>query len=70
VGILYIPPKKGREWAVKATIAENKANQRRFAAWTLDRKMIDVLVAGKAKSIVEQGWPICQSVRCWIRGKG
>ncbi|KEY72549.1 hypothetical protein S7711_05620 [Stachybotrys chartarum IBT 7711] len=49
---LFAPAADEVEWAVRVTIADNKAAKSGRGAWTLDGKMIDVPVAGKAKSIV------------------
>ncbi|KAK5725089.1 hypothetical protein LTR17_013288 [Elasticomyces elasticus] len=40
------------EWAVRVVIADQKADAQGRGAWTLDGKMIDVPVVGKAKAIV------------------
>ncbi len=40
------------EWAVRVCIADEKAAKSGRGAWTLDGKMIDAPVVGKAKSIV------------------
>ncbi|KAF2400522.1 citrate lyase-like protein subunit beta [Trichodelitschia bisporula] len=49
---LYSPSKEEAEWAVRVVIADKKADQQGRGAWTLDGKMIDVPVVGKAKAIV------------------
>ncbi|TKA65746.1 hypothetical protein B0A49_05271 [Cryomyces minteri] len=51
---LYSPPEKEVEWAVRVVIADAKADRAGRGAWTLDGKMIDVPVVGKAKAIVEK----------------
>ncbi|KAL9093853.1 MAG: hypothetical protein Q9165_003776 [Trypethelium subeluteriae] len=40
------------DWAVRVVIADEKADRAGRGAWTLDGKMIDVPVVGKAKAIV------------------
>ena len=49
---LYAPTQKEVEWAVRVSIADEKAALSGRGAWTLDGKMIDVPVVGKAHSIV------------------
>lgn len=41
-------------WAVRIAIADEKADKQGRGAWTLDGKMIDVPVVGKAKSLVSK----------------
>lgn len=41
-------------WAVRVVIGDAKAVERGRGAWTLDGKMIDVPVVGKAKSVVSK----------------
>lgn len=50
----FAPGEKEVEWAVRVVIADEKADQQGRGAWTLDGKMIDVPVVGKAKAIVEK----------------
>lgn len=42
------------EWAVRVTIADEKAAKAGRGAWTLDGKMIDIPVAEKARAIVKK----------------
>ncbi|KAB8596111.1 hypothetical protein FH972_025820 [Carpinus fangiana] len=49
---VYSPAAQEVEWAVRCVIADEKADKQGRAAWTLDGKMIDVPVVGKAKGIV------------------
>ncbi|KAK4989168.1 hypothetical protein LTR66_007125 [Elasticomyces elasticus] len=49
---IYGPEEKEVEWAMRVVIADEKADRAGRGAWTLDGKMIDVPVAGKAKGIV------------------
>ena len=51
---IYSPGEKEVEWAVRVVIADEKADKQGRGAWTLDGKMIDVPVVGKAKSIVSK----------------
>jgi citrate lyase subunit beta-like protein len=39
-------------WAVRVLVADRKADEQGRGAWTLDGKMIDVPVVGKARAIV------------------
>jgi len=48
---VYSPGEKEVEWAVRVLIADAKADAQGRGAWTLDGKMIDVPVVGKAKAI-------------------
>lgn len=49
---VYSPSAKEAEWAVRVVLCDQKADQQGRGAWTLDGKMIDVPVVGKAKAIV------------------
>ncbi|KAI3329382.1 citrate lyase [Xylariaceae sp. AK1471] len=49
---LFAPAEKEVEWAVRITIADEKAASAGRGAWTLDGAMIDAPVVGKAKAIV------------------
>lgn len=51
---VFSPGEKEVEWAVRVVIADEKADKQGRGAWTLDGKMIDVPVVGKAKSIVKK----------------
>ncbi|KAJ3951512.1 hypothetical protein N0V92_012075 [Colletotrichum tropicale] len=49
---MFAPGEKEVEWAVRITIADEKANAAGRGAWTLDGMMIDAPVTGKAKAII------------------
>ncbi|KAF6845268.1 HpcH/HpaI aldolase/citrate lyase family protein [Colletotrichum musicola] len=49
---LFAPGEKEVEWAVRVAIADEKASAAGRGAWTLDGKMIDAPVTGKAKAII------------------
>ncbi|KAI9689681.1 MAG: hypothetical protein M1820_010110 [Bogoriella megaspora] len=49
---VFAPEESEVEWAVRIVIADEKADRAGRGAWTLDGKMIDVPVVGKAKAIV------------------
>ncbi|KAK3720869.1 hypothetical protein LTR37_003532 [Vermiconidia calcicola] len=49
---VFSPSQQEAEWAVRVVIADKKADAQGRGAWTLDGKMIDVPVVGKAKAIV------------------
>jgi citrate lyase subunit beta-like protein len=48
------PAEKEAEWAVRVVIADEKADKGGRGAWTLDGKMIDAPVVGKARAVVER----------------
>ncbi|KAL7936058.1 beta subunit of citrate lyase [Trichoderma chlorosporum] len=48
---MFAPDMKDVEWAVRVTIADEKAAAAGRGAWTLDGKMIDAPVVGKAHTI-------------------
>ena len=48
----FAPSEDEVTWAVRIVIADAKADAQGRGAWTLDGKMIDVPVVGKAKSLV------------------
>ncbi|TVY12699.1 Mitochondrial citramalyl-CoA lyase, partial [Lachnellula arida] len=50
----FAPGEKEVEWAVRVVVADEKADIKGRGAWTLDGKMIDVPVVGKAKATVER----------------
>jgi citrate lyase subunit beta-like protein len=50
----FSPDDKEVEWAVRIVIADRKADQSGRGAWTLDGKMIDAPVVGKARAIVQK----------------
>lgn len=49
---VFSPGEKEAEWAVRVVVCDEKADRQGRGAWTLDGKMIDVPVVGKAKAIV------------------
>ncbi|KAI9687111.1 MAG: hypothetical protein M1822_002522 [Bathelium mastoideum] len=49
---VFAPEQEEVNWAVRVAIADEKADKAGRGAWTLDGKMIDVPVVGKAKAIV------------------
>ncbi|MCJ1407924.1 hypothetical protein MMC19_001995 [Ptychographa xylographoides] len=50
----FAPGQKEIEWAVRVVIADEKAAEAGRGAWTLDGKMIDAPVVGKAKATVKR----------------
>ncbi|KAL5320795.1 hypothetical protein ACEPPN_011605 [Leptodophora sp. 'Broadleaf-Isolate-01'] len=50
----FAPGEKEVEWAVRVVVADGKADGEGRGAWTMDGKMIDVPVVGKARSVVER----------------
>ena len=50
----FAPSEVELTWAVRVVIADAKANEQGRGAWTLDGKMIDAPVVGKAKSLVSK----------------
>ncbi len=50
----FSPGEKEVEWAVRIVVGDEKASKAGRGAWTMDGKMIDVPVVGRAKSIVER----------------
>jgi citrate lyase subunit beta-like protein len=50
----FSPSDKEVEWAVRVVIADEKADKQGRGAWTLEGKMIDVPVVGKAKATVKR----------------
>jgi citrate lyase subunit beta-like protein len=51
---IFSPSEQELTWAVRVVVADKKADKQGRGAWTLDGKMIDVPVVGKAKSIVSK----------------
>lgn len=49
---VFSPSRQETEWAVRVVLCDRKADEQGRGAWTLDGKMIDVPVVGKAKAIV------------------
>jgi citrate lyase subunit beta-like protein len=50
----FAPGEKEVEWAIRVVIGDEKADAGGRGAWTLDGKMIDAPVVGKAKAIVKR----------------
>ena len=50
----FAPSEKEVEFAVRVVIGDEKADKQGRGAWTLDGKMIDVPVVGKAKAVVKR----------------
>ena len=51
---VFSPETHEVEWAVRIVIAQRKAEEQGRGAWSLDGKMIDKPVEGKARSVVER----------------
>jgi citrate lyase subunit beta-like protein len=51
---VFSPSEQELEWAVRIDIANEKAIQQGRGAWSMDSKMIDAPVIGKAKSLLEK----------------
>ena len=51
---IFAPSEAEVEWSVRVVIADDKAALAGRGAWTLDGKMIDAPVAGKARAVVER----------------
>lgn len=49
---LFAPGKDEVEWSVRVVVADEKASSAGRGAWTLDKKMIDAPVVGKAKAVL------------------
>jgi citrate lyase subunit beta-like protein len=49
---VYGPGESEVEWAIRVLVCDGKAEEQGRGAWTLDGKMIDVPVVGKARAIV------------------
>ncbi|KAK1757625.1 Pyruvate/Phosphoenolpyruvate kinase-like domain-containing protein [Echria macrotheca] len=52
VQAMFAPDEKEVEWAVRLVVADEKASASGRGAWTLDGKMIDAPVSGKARAII------------------
>ncbi|KAE9381415.1 beta subunit of citrate lyase [Stipitochalara longipes BDJ] len=50
----FAPGEKEVEWAVRVVVGDKKADAEGRGAWTLEGKMIDVPVVGKAKATVKR----------------
>ena len=51
---IFSPSQEEVKWAVRITIAQRKAEELGKGAWSMDGKMIDAPVEGKARRIVEK----------------
>jgi citrate lyase subunit beta-like protein len=51
---VFSPSYKELEWAARIVVGDEKAKKQGRGAWTLDGKMIDAPVVGKAKAIVNK----------------
>jgi len=51
---MFAPAEEEVEWSVRVVIADEKASAAGRGAWTLDGKMIDAPVAGKAQAVVSK----------------
>jgi citrate lyase subunit beta-like protein len=51
---IYSPSEQEVEWAIRVVIADQKADKQGRGAWTLDGKMIDVPVVGRAKALMKK----------------
>lgn len=50
----FVPAEKEVEWATRVVVGDEKADAMGRGAWTLDGKMIDAPVVGKAKATVKK----------------
>ena len=50
----FSPGKEEVEWAVRVSVGDRKADEQGRGAWTLDGKMIDKPVVGKAEAVVRR----------------
>jgi citrate lyase subunit beta-like protein len=66
---VYGPSVEEVEWAVRVVVADGKADKAGRGAWTLDGKMIDAPVSGKARAIVKKaeaaGWELDRIKEKW-----
>lgn len=51
---VFSPEEDEVEWAIRVVIADEKADRSGRGAWTMDGKMIDAPVSGKARQLVEK----------------
>ena len=57
VGIVqeaFAPSRQEVEWSTRVLVGDEKADKMGRGAWTLDGKMIDVPVVGKARAVVKR----------------
>jgi citrate lyase subunit beta-like protein len=68
---IFSPSESEVEWAVRIVIANEKADRQGRGAWTLDDKMIDAPVVGKAKAIVSRaekcGIDVARMMKMWAK---
>jgi citrate lyase subunit beta-like protein len=66
---VYGPDEGEVEWAVRVVVADAKAERAGRGAWTLDGKMIDAPVSGKARAVVARaercGWDVAALREKW-----
>lgn len=66
---LFAPTNEEVEWAIRVVIADEKAAALGRGAWTLDGKMIDAPVSGKARAVVAKaeqcGFDVPELRRKW-----
>ncbi|PFH56532.1 hypothetical protein XA68_16354 [Ophiocordyceps unilateralis] len=54
VQAMFAPSREEVDWAVRIVVADDKATAAGRGAWTLDGKMIDAPVVGKARAVVSK----------------
>ncbi|KAF4594640.1 citrate lyase subunit beta (Citrate (pro-3S)-lyase subunit beta) [Ophiocordyceps camponoti-floridani] len=54
VQAMFAPSREDVDWAVRVVVADEKATAAGRGAWTLDGKMIDAPVVGKARHVVSE----------------
>jgi len=66
---VYGPGKEEVEWAVRVCMGDEKADKAGKGAWTMDGKMIDAPVSGKARAVVKKaeqaGWNVAALREQW-----
>ena len=66
---VYGPGKEEVEWAIRVCIGDEKADRAGKGAWTMDGKMIDAPVSGKARAVVRKaeqaGWDVAALRERW-----
>ncbi|THZ06225.1 beta subunit of citrate lyase [Aureobasidium pullulans] len=65
---IFSPSQEEVDYAVRVVIADEKADAQGRGAWTLDGKMIDVPVVGKAKALVKKA-ELCEFDVASVREK-
>ena len=65
----FAPSAQELDWAARVAVAAKQADARGRGAWTLDGKMVDAPVVGKARAIVEQarlaGFDVAAAMKRW-----